>query len=63
MLILACLYLTSVAAAIASTTSLQQGIMAAADEFKASYIAKCEDKNVKPRDELLAVLNTAAATG
>lgn len=37
--------------------------MAAADEFKASYVAACEAKDVKPRDELLSVLNTAAATG
>lgn len=37
--------------------------MAAADEFKASYIQACEAKNVKPRDELISVLNTAAATG
>jgi len=35
----------------------------AADEFKASYIQACEAKAVKPRDELIAVLNSAAATG
>ena len=34
-----------------------------ADEFKAAYIDTCESKNIKPRKELIDVLNVAAAHG